>query len=656
MQLSELNLKILDILMKHQIITIRDLNYQLNISNKKLKYELDKISDTFNIIINKEEVLINDTKIFHQNHSSIKYQDIIFTEDERINILLFYLLLESDYISIEHLIKFGNVSRNTILQDIKVLKDQVKNLNGILEYNRTNGYNLKMNGEDRDLLFINLVHQIAPKFFANYLVSFIANQEKIDLDTKYSNDISNIETQLAHSFSDNHRKAIQFALFIIDNNYFKSKLDNEQLEIKSNQFEKENHISGFHPLVSLMIQSTSVINNDSHLTDKYSEQLILRFIHNFEIFSGVIIVDKDKLIQQLIRHFYPAVLRAKYGINTIVNTESLVQSSLLPIITFTKRAIKSLENELEIKFSDNEIVLWALYFAGVIRNQGNTVTNHEIAIVACPNGMAISHSLTQKIKSYFPSLIFLPPTSINKVQELSDQVDIIFSTHAIESEKPVFLISESLTVNELEYLNEKLNENMNIPFRPEYSINDLMDVIKNHAEVKNEKHLFQAIKELLKPRYYFKEGYQPMLKELLTEEFIQTNLNVNTWEDSIKKASSPLLARDIIKESYIKAMIQSVIDFGPYIVIMPDIAIPHARPEDGANEVGLSFANFTKPVIFPNNKPVKAMIVLSAKDQNTHLKALAEMTEILGNDEYLEILKSTKNKKEIIKLINNINL
>lgn len=656
MQLSELNLKILDILMKHQIITIRDLNYQLNISNKKLKYELDKISNTFNIIINKEEVLINDTKIFHQNHASIKYQDIIFTEDERINILLFYLLLESDYISIEHLIKLGNVSRNTILQDIKVLKVLVKNLNGILEYNRTNGYNLKMNGEDRDLLFINLVHQIAPKFFANYLVSFIANQEKIDLDTKYSNDISNIENQLAHSFSDNHRKAIQFALFIIDNNYFKSKLDNEQLEIKSNQFEKENHISGFHPLVSLMIQSTSVINNDSYPTDKYSEQLILRFIHNFEIFSGVIIVDKDKLIQQLFRHFYPAVLRAKYGINTIVNTESLVQSSLLPIITFTKRAIKSLENELEIKFSDNEIVLWALYFAGVIRNQGNTVTNHKIAIVACPNGMAISHSLTQKIKSYFPSLIFLPPTSINKVQELSDQVDIIFSTHAIESEKPVFLISESLTVNELEYLNEKLNENMNIPFRPEYSINDLMDVIKNHAEVKNEKQLFQAIKELLKPKYYFKEGYQPMLKELLTEEFIQINLDVNTWEDSIEKASSPLLAREIIKESYIKAMIQSVIDLGPYIVIMPEIAIPHARPEDGANEVGLSFANFTKPVIFPNNKPVKAMIVLSAKDQNTHLKALAEMTEILGNEEYLEILKSTKNKEEIIKLINNIYL
>ncbi|WP_414048557.1 BglG family transcription antiterminator [Macrococcus animalis] len=655
MQLSELNLKILDLLKKQQSITIRDLIYQLNISNKKLKYELDKIADTFRIIVKKDEVFINKLVDFNNNLSNISYQDLVFTEDERINILLFYFLLDHEYISIEHLIEIGNVSRNTILQDVKILKEQVINLNGAVEYNRTNGYELKMNAEDRDLLFINLVHQIAPKFYSKYLLSFIAEKE-INLNELYDKDISNIELQLGHPISDNHRKAIQFALFVIDHAHFNSKLEIEQLKTKTQQFESDNHIKGYHPLVILMIQSTSVITNNTLTTDKHTEQLLLKFVQNFEILSGVIIVEKDKLIQQLIRHFYPAVLRAKYGIKTVVNTETLIQPSMKPIITFTRRAIKDLESELEITFSDNEIILWSLYFAGITRNQGNTVTNHEIAIVACPNGMAISQSLTQKLKNYFPSLIFLSPTSISKVHEVRDQVDIIFSTHALKSDKPVYLITESLSVNELEYLNEKLNEKLNIPFRPEYSINDLMDVIKDYAEVKNEQQLYRAIAQLLKPKHHFREGYQPMLKELLTEEFIQTHLEVTTWQESIKQASAPLLSKNIITEEYINAMINSVIDLGPYIVIMPDIAIPHARPEDGALEVGLAFANFKEPVIFPNDKSVKAMIVLSAKDQNAHLKALAEMTEILGKNKYLSILKTATNKEEIINLINNINL
>lgn len=36
-----------------------------------------------------------------------------------------------------------------------------------------------------------------------------------------------------------------------------------------------------------------------------------------------------------------------------------------------------------------------------------------------------------------------------------------------------------------------------------------------------------------------------------------------------------------IKESYIDAMVNTVKNMGPYIVIAPGIAMPHAAPEDG---------------------------------------------------------------------------
>ena len=36
-------------------------------------------------------------------------------------------------------------------------------------------------------------------------------------------------------------------------------------------------------------------------------------------------------------------------------------------------------------------------------------------------------------------------------------------------------------------------------------------------------------------------------------------------------------------------MINNVKEIGSYIVIAPKVAIPHARPEDGTNKLGISF-------------------------------------------------------------------
>lgn len=43
-----------------------------------------------------------------------------------------------------------------------------------------------------------------------------------------------------------------------------------------------------------------------------------------------------------------------------------------------------------------------------------------------------------------------------------------------------------------------------------------------------------------------------------------------------------------VERRYIGAVPRTVEKLGPYAVIAPGVAIPHARPEDGANRVGLS--------------------------------------------------------------------
>lgn len=89
-----------------------------------------------------------------------------------------------------------------------------------------------------------------------------------------------------------------------------------------------------------------------------------------------------------------------------------------------------------------------------------------------------------------------------------------------------------------------------------------------------------------------------MLNDLLTEQTIKLHQTADTWQEAITKAAQPLLDQNAIKPSYVEAMIQSVHQNGPYIVIAPQVAIPHARPEDGVNKLSMTLMSFKQPISF----------------------------------------------------------
>lgn len=141
-----------------------------------------------------------------------------------------------------------------------------------------------------------------------------------------------------------------------------------------------------------------------------------------------------------------------------------------------------------------------------------------------------------------------------------------------------------------------------------------------------------------------------MLKEFLKNNIILTD-EFDSWELAIKQASEPLLEKNIIKESYVEAMINSVYKNGPYMIIMPHIALAHARPEDGVNENGISFLKLKIPVIFPQENDVDIIIVLAAKEDEGHLELMAELADLLVDDEKTEAIRRAHNKNQIKKIL-----
>ena len=120
-----------------------------------------------------------------------------------------------------------------------------------------------------------------------------------------------------------------------------------------------------------------------------------------------------------------------------------------------------------------------------------------------------------------------------------------------------------------------------------------------------------------------------LLTELLNLDTIRMTNEVANWQDAIYAASYPLLQQKKIEKRYVQAMIESIEQHGPYVVLTPKVAIPHARPSDGVNELSMSLLTLRKPVQFGADKPVHLIIVLAATDHETHLQALVDLTQVL---------------------------
>ncbi|MCK1203038.1 PTS sugar transporter subunit IIA [Streptococcus uberis] len=122
------------------------------------------------------------------------------------------------------------------------------------------------------------------------------------------------------------------------------------------------------------------------------------------------------------------------------------------------------------------------------------------------------------------------------------------------------------------------------------------------------------------------------------------------------KSAKPLLDNEIINQDYIGAMIESVKEYGPYIVIGKHLALAHARPEDGALKLGLSLCLFDKPVIFNHefNDPVKIIFCLSAIDSYSHLNVMKAIVNLIKEDNNLNKLLEAKDIETVKKILYKI--
>ena len=144
-----------------------------------------------------------------------------------------------------------------------------------------------------------------------------------------------------------------------------------------------------------------------------------------------------------------------------------------------------------------------------------------------------------------------------------------------------------------------------------------------------------------------------MISKIVTEEFIKLNVECKNWEDAIRKAGEVLLNNKCVTNEFIEKSIENVKELGPYTVIQKGIAMPHSTSHTGIIETGISIISLKTPVNFGNeeNDPVYYIFMVAVKDMLEHIKVLSELAGLLSNPDFINTIKNSKDKKNIIDYI-----
>jgi ascorbate PTS system EIIA or EIIAB component len=141
------------------------------------------------------------------------------------------------------------------------------------------------------------------------------------------------------------------------------------------------------------------------------------------------------------------------------------------------------------------------------------------------------------------------------------------------------------------------------------------------------------------------------LKEhLLSREAVKLQASASDWKEAVKIGTDLLEEAGTITPQYYKEIIKSVEELGPYFLLAPGMAMPHARPEGGVIDTSFALVTLKTPVNFgdPDNDPIDILITLAAKDAATqNEEAIVQVVTLLDEEETVDKLRKAETIEDL---------
>lgn len=386
-----------------------------------------------------------------------------------------------------------------------------------------------------------------------------------------------------------------------------------------------------------------------------AQLLAIQLIEHVENETGIPFSQKeDDLYEGLYRHITGLLSRTQNDLQVFNPLKDTIKESYGEIYQAVSCFKSQIEYYTKKSLSEDEIGFLTVYFSTSASRMKQDEQFVYQAVVLCHHGISTGKLLAANLKEQFNVEIVavLSSYEIGFIDKLD--VDLVFTTIAIDYlKKPVLLLNPILRESDKKEINAFLLENKDKrrTLSKKLDATGLMqDILALIAESGGSitKDIYQSVEAAFKEQHLKinTREIQPMLQDILKDSHILLNQECNDWKEAIAKSADVLLTSQVIEERYIDAMIKSVEEYGPYIVVAKHLALAHARPEDGVNQLGISVMTLKEPVAFgnPDNDPVKIIFCLAAVDSYSHLNVMKNLIELINDPEKLDKLIGAPDK------------
>ncbi|GAA0179125.1 BglG family transcription antiterminator [Clostridium sediminicola] len=694
---------LLHILNHNDFITVRELSNLMPVSERAIRYDLKRIDDFLSEIgVNtlykktnrgvmfigekdeKDKILLSISCLNDINYS--------FTQEERFYIIIDSFANEKNYLTTDMLAHKLCTSNSTIKKDIKLVKEYFKQKKVNITFKQR--YGLKLEGKEEDIrrciseMYSDIiryilnsskssngsVNEVSYKLIQNriidveevcYIQDMIKNVEQ-ELKMKFS-DISYVKI-ISHIYSSIKRIKNDFRIIEYSVSKLESMFNTKEFDVTSHmcrtlngkfQVEFENYDIAYIAEY-ILGGSHSKENNDDNINKLIYQQLLARNLIDKVDKSISLNLTKDKqLYKSLLIHLEPMVYRIKYDIEIDNPILSNVKSNYMSLYEIVKSSSEIIEEGLGKKISDSEIGYLTIHFAAAIERIKNEDIKPVKVILVCHTGYGTSELLSIQLTSiYHVKIIDVVSHKDLKDSLNRNQAEIILSTIHIEDQfdNKILCVHPILTDSD----KEKLDKHFLRAKESKIEIKNLIEIIKRSCTINDYKKLESDVEQLIKVGFINsnKREVGQMLKDIVFKETIGLNVEAKDWEEAVRKGGKLLEAENIINNNYIQAMVDTVKNIGPYIVMEKGIAMPHARPEMGAKKIGASLITLKNPVNFGNeeNDPVSLVICFASINSSSHLRALSDLMVLFEDEEAVQSILNAKEKEDVLEVIERISL
>lgn len=671
MHIDERSKKILFTILAQPESSNKDLQEQYRLSRRQIDYSIKKLNGWLSncnypqILRSSQGRFIINPKlyqVFQQEplHELKHVSWYVPFEKERAYLLIVMLATRNVDFSLNLFVEELEVSKNTVLTDMKCAQEILKKFTVTLKYSRIYGYYLAGDEWSIRSSMIFAIQEVISEFDGERELQHFMAFEASKLD-ELKEKLQLVEFRIGSLFID---KQVIILPYIFESTFRRIKFGHRLNQKFLIDYEAISDTKEFEATNLLVSDTASIPKEDKlyialHLLtsnvllkegtavveEPRFRNALIDFLDLFESKACIQLGDKETLLEKLYNHFKPAYYRMKYGLTIDYRILEKIDHDFDYLHSFVKESVAPLEELIGKQVPDHESIFFTLLISAHIIKVADIGFYRVKAIVVCPNGLSISRLMEQELRNLLPEVSFYKGMSVREFTRTTLPYDLVFAPVLLKTEKKFFLVDQIITEKSGQKLRQRVMDQMYNRDNHNLSMTKILEIIAKNSFIHNKQQLTKDLTQLLSqpmhsPRTPPLEEVAPehkkTLADLLPEKYIQSIETVTDWQAGLVIACQPLLKNSLIEPSYLEALKKQYQKPARYIILRNRIAIPHAESHYGVNQLGMSLLVVKEGIPFDSGIKFHLIVVLAAMDKVAHFKALLELVELAANENLVE--------------------